>query len=340
MYRFELSESEVRDVRSVVASLAARIDSIEEETALREAAVAAHELPRRLRSFFVDFALHEPDNAICVVSGYPIDHEKVGRTPDHWKTKPVPCTAHEEEIYLVLLGQLLGAPIAWATQQDGRIVHDIFPIAGHESEQLGSGSETLLWWHTEDAFHPYRGDYLGMMCLRNPDRVATTVATADISALDPRHVELLFQPWFVIRPDESHLKKNSADLRRADGDLSDSYAGIERMNTQPERIPVFFGSLESPYLRLDPFFMDPVDDNPEAQKALQALFDHIDSRLSHLVLDAGDVCVIDNFKAVHGRLPFKARFDGQDRWLKRINVTRDLRKSRGSRQRAGSRVIR
>ena len=34
-----------------------------------------------------------------------------------------------------------------------------------------------------------------------------------------------------------------------------------------------------------------------------------------------------------------AKYDGTDRWLKRINVTRDLRKSRGSRSHSASRLI-
>jgi alpha-ketoglutarate-dependent taurine dioxygenase len=57
------------------------------------------------------------------------------------------------------------------------------------------------------------------------------------------------------------------------------------------------------------------------------------------VLEPGDFCFIDNFQAVHGRKPFKARFDGTDRWLRRINVVRDLRKSRDSRLSAAGRVL-
>jgi len=34
-----------------------------------------------------------------------------------------------------------------------------------------------------------------------------------------------------------------------------------------------------------------------------------------------------------------ANYDGTDRWLKRINLTRDLRKSRASRLTADSRII-
>jgi enduracididine beta-hydroxylase len=57
------------------------------------------------------------------------------------------------------------------------------------------------------------------------------------------------------------------------------------------------------------------------------------------VLEPGDMLFVDNFRAVHGRRPFSARFDGRDRWLKRINVTRDLRKSRRVRGSRESRVI-
>jgi Fe(II)/alpha-ketoglutarate-dependent arginine beta-hydroxylase len=340
MHRFQLSAPEVNEVRSLVREFASRHESMEREEALNEALVAAHELPRRLRAFITEFRLNEPKSAHCVVSGFPVDQDRIGRTPKHWKVKSFPCSAHQEEAFLVMLGSLLGEPIGWATQQDGRIVHDIFPIAGHETEQLGSGSEQLLWWHTEDAFHPYRGDFLGMMCLRNPDRVATTVAAVDVQGLNPRHVELLFEPHFVIRPDESHLKKNSGDRAKdAAPELDSSYALIEQMNERPEKIAVLYGSPEAPYARLDPYFMDPVEDEPEAQEALDALIQRIEMRLTEVVLDAGDICLIDNHKAVHGRRPFKARQDGNDRWLKRINVARDLRKSRRSRAGAASRVI-
>ena len=109
-------------------------------------------------------------------------------------------------------------------------------------------------------------------------------------------------------------------------------------NPLPERIPVLFGDPCAPYVRMDPYFMDPVDD-PCAQEALNALTQQIDAALEDQVLEPGDFAFIDNFQAVHGRKPFKARYDGRDRWLKRVNVVRDLRKSRDSRLSAASRVL-
>ncbi|TDD59964.1 hypothetical protein E1263_12755 [Kribbella antibiotica] len=58
-----------------------------------------------------------------------------------------------------------------------------------------------------------------------------------------------------------------------------------------------------------------------------------------MVLVAGDLMVVDNRKAVHGRTSFVPRYDGNDRWLRRSFAVRDLSLSRGSRP-AGSHVCR
>lgn len=50
------------------------------------------------------------------------------------------------------------------------------------------------------------------------------------------------------------------------------------------------------------------------------------------VLEAGDLLVIDNAVAVHGRTPFTPRFDGTDRWLQRTFVVSDLRSSDAERR--------
>ena len=50
-----------------------------------------------------------------------------------------------------------------------------------------------------------------------------------------------------------------------------------------------------------------------------------------VVLEPGDLLVVDNNVAVHGRSPFTARFDGTDRWLQRSFVVADLAPSAGER---------
>lgn len=333
-----LGEGEQEAVEKLLDDVSAHFGSSEDPAFLAEASVLAHELPRRLRVALNEFRLREPASAICRVAGYRINDDRIGPTPAHWKHRQTGFAPVREELLLVLLGTLLGDPIAWATQQDGAIVHDLAPIQGHEHEQLGSGSAEELTWHTEDAFHPHRGDYIGLMCLRNPDRIASTFAAVDVSTLDKDTLHLLLQPLYTIRPDNSHLRKNRATPTDGEDLLESAHERIDTMNERPEKIAVLFGSPDEPYCRLDPYFMDPPDD-PEARRALDRLLRLVDSQVQDLVLEAGEICFIDNFKAVHGRRPFEARFDGRDRWLKRINITRDLRRSRASRLSAESRLL-
>jgi Fe(II)/alpha-ketoglutarate-dependent arginine beta-hydroxylase len=335
-----LLPGEIGDVRALLAEVKARHAAADEPAFLDRAFVYAAELPRRIREFVNDFKHLEPSAGACLISGYPIDDAKLGPTPPHWDVRPEPSPTLDEELLLVLYGALLGDLLAWATQQNGFVVHNILPIVANAHTQLGSNSEQLLWWHTEDAFHPLRGDYLVLSCLRNPDRVATTLACIDRVPLDERHVRTLFEDRFVFRPDESHRK----DLRServpctAEGDVDHAYDEIQQRVEHGERGPILFGHPARPYVRVDPYFMDPPED-PDARAAFDWLTTEIEARLTEVVLQPGDALFVDNFRAVHGRKPFRARFDGSDRWLKRINVARDLRKSRAARVSATSRTI-
>lgn len=335
--KIRLDANENSTIQEILSDLSAEYGSAENPEFLAQATVYAHQLPLRVRQTLNEFRLFEPQPAICHIAGYSIDDREIGPTPSHWKDRQKHCIPVKEEMLLVLLGSLLGDVIAWSTQQDGAVVHDIAPIKSHEHDQLGSGSAEELTWHTEDAFHPCRGDYLGMMCLRNPDRVPTTFASLDVSSLDSRTVSLLFEPHYTIRPDESHLRKNRVDS--ITGDLLEAaHDHIEEMNEAPDKISVLFGNPSAPYCRLDPYFMDPPE-NPEAREALDRLIRLVEGQLEEVMLEPGEFCFIDNFKAVHGRRSFKARFDGTDRWLKRVNIMRDLRRSRASRSAPESRLL-
>jgi alpha-ketoglutarate-dependent taurine dioxygenase len=85
--------------------------------------------------------------------------------------------------------------------------------------------------------------------------------------------------------------------------------------------------------------MDALDEGAEA--AIQAFNNAVYEAQVDLELEAGEICFIDNYRALHGRKPFKypAKYDGTDRWLKRVNIIRDIRKSRDMRMTSTSRII-
>ena len=95
----------------------------------------------------------------------------------------------------------------------------------------------------------------------------------------------------------------------------------------PEPVAVLFGNLEQPYLRIDPTFMSTRPGDLEAQCVLDKLVAQLEANLRDLVIETGAISFLDNERVVHGRAAFEARYDGTDRWLKKLLVTRDLRKS-------------
>ncbi|MER7640042.1 MULTISPECIES: arginine beta-hydroxylase, Fe(II)/alpha-ketoglutarate-dependent [unclassified Streptomyces] len=330
-----LTPDEARQTAELTLRLAERYAGDDDPELLLDLPRLASGLPVRTQRFLRTFATEEP-TGFGVVSGHLFDQERIGPTPEDWHERPRPNREFPEEILVLLYAGLLGEPFGWTTQQDGRLVHDVFPVRKHEHDQLGLGSKELLTWHTEDAFHPYRGDYLVLASLRNPDRVATTVGEYVPHALSPADLEVLFEERFHIAPDESHLPKNNS--RASDGD-SGQFAALEEFIHERRPVAVLFGPRQEPYLRLDPYFMADPEDDPEARQALDRLIAVIDGGLREVALEQGDCLVINNHRVVHGRVPFTARFDGTDRWLKRINVTHDLRKSRTMRASSSTRLI-
>lgn len=341
MIRYEIPQDELMTIRSLTADVAGGHQGVEDDDFLELAAIYAQELPRGLRRFLNSLRLAET-SAVCVIAGYPVDDELIGPTPSHWMNCAERYRTLEIDIFFVLCACLMGDPIAWSTQQDGRVMHDVLPIRTHEWEQLGSGSREILTWHTEEAFHPLRADYIGLMCLRNPDKVETTYASVEDIVLSPGTVTTLREPVFPIRPDRSHLPANrgSASLQGRRAELTERcYAWIEAMDANPAGVAVLHGADDRPYLRADPYFMDLVGEDARATAALTELCQQIDANLKGYALAPGEILFLDNYRAVHGRRAFQARFDGADRWLKRLNLTRDLRKSRARRENASSRVI-
>jgi hypothetical protein len=178
------------------------------------------------------------------------------------------------------------------------------------------------------------------MCLRNPDRVVTTLSCTEAFTVSEQHRSVLAEPRFTIRPDGSHLSRPAPPPRGVSGArLERAHDRIVAMNTDPVPIPLLFGDSDAPYLRLDQEYTAARPDDVMASEALTELAAAVDHGLSGYALAPGEICFVDNYRAVHGREAFAARHDGTDRWLRRLNITRDLRRSRSARISADSRLI-
>ncbi|MBT2542715.1 arginine beta-hydroxylase, Fe(II)/alpha-ketoglutarate-dependent [Streptomyces sp. ISL-44] len=330
-----LTAAEARQVSELTLRLAGQYRAADDERLLQDLPLLTGELPVRVRRFLRAFSLDQA-RGFCAVNGHLVDDERIGPTPAHWKDETRIHHELPEEILVLLYGSLLGEPFGWATQQDGHLVNDVFPIRQYEHELLGTGSKTPLTLHTEDAFHPYRADYIILSALRNPDTVPVTVAEADFSELPQDVLDVLFQSRFHIVPDKSHLPENNTV--RTDEDRL-VFENIARLIDGLGPVPVLTGSRAHPLLCFDATHMSAPEDDPEAVRALAAAAKLLDAGLTDCPLEAGSCVFMNNHRVVHSRSAFEARYDGTDRWLKRVNVTHDLRKSRAMRRSVGSRLI-
>ncbi|MFF1870194.1 TauD/TfdA family dioxygenase [Kitasatospora herbaricolor] len=246
-------------------------------------------------------------DGLFVLRGLRPDDAGIGPTPGHWSS--VGDAGALWDVVLLLVSTLMGTPIAWDGQQDGRFVHNIVPSPGHESEQTGASSTVLLTPHTEDAFHPGRAHLLLLCCMRNHDRIATTAASVRRTALAQADLERLKRPVAPILPD-------------------DAYEQARRFGGRPAPVPALFDSPDGLTMRYDPAYT-PLEGTDEAWRGAYRRLGQELARVSVAVsLEPGDVLVVDNDLVVHGRVPFRARYDGTDRWLKRASVRVEGRPTR------------
>jgi L-asparagine oxygenase len=277
-----------------------------------------HELLPGGLSRFLDEFRRDASAPVCLVRGFPVDEAKVGPTPDHWdRTDGLDATI-ESDIYAAMCASALGHPFAWATLQHGRLVQDVFPIRGDEWRESGHGSDAFLQFHTDDAFRPDSCDYILLFGLRNRDAVPTYIAAVRDVELAEDDRRVLFEDRFHIVPDGEHIRQLE---QRAPGDPALRRA-IE-MRDHPAPVAVLFGDPAEPSIRLDAPYMRCIGDDPAAQRALRALEVELERVRRPFVAASGTLLILNNRSAAHGRESFRARYDGTDRWLRKIVVSRD-----------------
>ncbi|GAA2746409.1 MULTISPECIES: TauD/TfdA family dioxygenase [Kitasatospora] len=273
--------------------------------------VEAGRLPSELARTLARFREHGTPGGVLLIKGLPMDDQLPPTPADGAHPGPWTDLALATVAELMVMSRL-GSVIAYADEKQGRLVQDIAPVLGAEERQENTGSK-LLELHTEDGFHPNKPDFIGLFCVR-PDHEGTALTVAGsirsvLPDLPEETVRLLRRPLFRIRLSSSFT-----------GDGQDRYSSL---------LPVLTGPEEDPDMCVDFHAMESFD--PRATAALATLREHLERSLAGVAMEQGDLLIVDNRVAVHGRTGFRARHDGRDRWLRRCFVVTDIRASRGSR---------
>ena len=268
-------------------------------------------LPLQVIKALLELRRNGNDDGLLLIRGFPIDESRIGLTPKHWSMKYQTKQFYETDMYLLGMASILGEVFSFSSQHEGNIVQNIVPISTDAHEQVGTGSQVFLEWHTEDAFHSLRADFIGLFCLRADPCAATTFASIRQMHIPDKYKKCLFEKKFQAGVDKAHGGSGRAE----DGPL----------------IAVLSGQYEDPYLRLDTSCIKALPHEPEAQEALEYFIQEAFRVARQLVLQPGDLLFLDNYRLVHGRTAFTPRYDGTDRWLQRVSIASDLRKSYAAR---------
>ncbi len=264
------------------------------------AGAASGTLPSEVYDALVAFTDLADRSGALLLRGAP-----VGDVPP---TPPSPTSAGGanpwSEFALLSVARRLGQPVGYQPEHGGRLVQNIVPTQEGAALQVSTSSQVTLMFHTETAFHPHRPRYLLLLCLRGDPSAMTTLASVHdiVAALPAATVATLREPRFRTAVDASFLDGRPSPL------------------TDPR--PILAGTAEEPTFIFDEDLTTGIDD--EAQAAVEAVIAVIREVQGGVGLEAGDLLVVDNNVAVHGRSPYEPRFDGTDRWLQRTFVVTDL----------------
>lgn len=294
-----------RIARDLLDVAGGRLDSPEWVAAARR---AWEDAPAALRHALKEFRRDSGAGGALLLRNLPVDEDNLPPTPK--AEGSVVREATVSAAVLVLVAHGLGDPGAFRAEKSGALVQNVVPVPGKEEVQGNVGSAHLTF-HTENAFHHHRPDFVLLGCVRpDHERIAELRLVCSrqvLPKLGEQARSALSSAEFVTAPPPSFGATSGEVPPRA----------------------VLRGDPDDPDLCVDQAATRPVTERAVA--AMAELGELFDNSFNGLRLDAGDLAIVDNRVTVHGRSAFTPRYDGADRWLQRTFVFADLRRSRGHR---------
>jgi len=171
---------------------------------------------------------------------------------------------------------------------------DIVPVKSKSSLQTSSSSDQPLEIHTEQAFSEDRPNFLSLACLRGDPNAVTYLLSLEtlLKHLSSEEVECLKKKEWLCRVDISFVLGGAEDTLRG---------------------PMAILQDDGTKLVFDQDLM--MGMSSRADNLIAKIVDIYEQHKTGIVLETGDVLVIDNRKMVHGRSKFTPRYDGTDRFL-------------------------
>ena len=329
----------------------------------KEAQQLSTKLPPRIREILQEFVKHgSPESGFLLFKTFDPHLDDI-KTPTNNMQKVGEKTtlAKIQAVLISVLGQM----IAYEAEGGGELFQDIVPDKSMANNQSSIGSHTELEIHTEQAFSKLRPDFLSLACLRRDPEALTYVLPLQtiLDNLSKEEIDLLKQPLWTTGVDLSFrlhgLEFIEGDIRGPMPILSRGTEGLvfdkhplglvfdkHPLGLVFDKHPLGLVFDKHPLglvfdkhpegLVFDQDLMRGTD--PRSEQMIEKIVDiYYKHRIAHN-LQPGEIILIDNRTALHGRSPFFPKYDGNDRFLIRCFAILDYDRSEYARMK-GSRTV-
>lgn len=178
----------------------------------------------------------------------------------------------------------LGVPLAYHHERRGALFHKIWAHPDKTLEKSTLGSRVPLGLHTEMAFHSIKPSYILLYCLSNEGKVPTHMTRVDevLEMMTMHEKRLLRQPEYMIFPPLSYEQDQST------GDTTPTWHSLYRDDNRlciADHCHIEFK-------------------RERARHVYQKLIRICEDSKRSLVLEKGDLLIINNNTMIHGRDAF------------------------------------
>ncbi|MFT4229621.1 MAG: TauD/TfdA family dioxygenase [Microbacterium sp.] len=277
------------------------------ESLLADAKAALEKADPETVELIQQFARAEVPDGGILFHGLIVDQDEMGESPRDEEAFHTKDRDPSTEAALLAFAAAAGEVFAFARQHGGTLIQNVTPVPGHEYDAVGTGSRSLLDWHSEDAFDDAHPQFVGLFCVRGDERVQTALAPVDRVSLTAEEEAVLRQPRYM------------HGIDKASGGTGRPEDGVQGA--------ALYGEGGNRFVRIDMDCAAAVAGDDEAAAALQSFHDGADKAGIYVTLGTGDILLFDNRRVMHARTPFEPRYDGTDRWLQRVIISDDLGRS-------------
>ena len=264
-------------------------------------------IPKHIKDELMHFSINGSQTGYFLLKNLPVENAPQTPSGNQFKVGEKTLLARMQAILISVFSEM----IAYEAESYGRLFQDVVPIKSMSTVQTSLGSNTELEIHTEQAFSKLRPDFLSLSCLRGDSNASTYILPVGkiMDNITNDEMDLLRRPLWKTGVDLS-FKLNGHEF--IEGDIRGP-------------LPILSGPVDDPRITFDQDLMTGICE--ESKKMVKRIVDiYYKHRNSHN-LRPGEMIIIDNRRALHGRSPFYPLFDGLDRFLIRCFSTLDYIRS-------------